>query len=104
MLAPHDYQAKPEDVRTPVSQCAGENGLGLEEYVEDLVANANTQSLKIIDTSEGVQTISNEELEGHEHAAGEDPLESKLRQAVMNMKENLILTFGSTQSGDPAGR
>jgi len=27
------------------------------------------------------------------------PLESKLRQAVMNMKENLILTFGSTQSG-----
>jgi len=31
------------------------------------------------------------------------PLESKLRQ-VMNMKENLILTFGSTQSGDPAGR
>jgi len=25
------------------------------------------------------------------------PLESKLRQAVMNMKENLILTFGSTQ-------
>jgi len=41
-------------------QCAGENGLGLEEYVEDLVANANTQSLKIIDTSEGVQTISNE--------------------------------------------
>jgi len=39
------------------------------------------------------------ELEGHEHAAGEEPLESKLRQAVMNMKENLILTFGSTQSG-----
>jgi zinc/manganese transport system substrate-binding protein len=73
-VGPHDYQAKPEDVRTLAqADVLVKNGLGLEEYVEDLVANANTQNLKIIDTSDGVQTISNEELEGHEHAAGEEP-------------------------------
>lgn len=71
-VGPHDYQAKPEDVRI-LSQAnvLVENGLGLEEYLKNLVANANNKNLKIIDTSKGVKTISNEEVEGHEHAEGE---------------------------------
>ncbi len=74
-VGPHDYQAKPEDVRILAqANVLVKNGLGLEEYLDDLVANANNQNLKIIDTSEGVQTISNEEVEGH-HTAGEEHTE-----------------------------
>lgn len=74
-VGPHDYQARPEDVRTLAqADVLVKNGLGIEEYLDDLVANANNQNLKTIDTSQGVQTISNEELE-HEHAAGEEPAE-----------------------------
>lgn len=76
-VGPHDYQAKPEDARTLAqADVLVKNGLGLEEYLDDLVANANNQNLKIIDSSQGVKTVSNEELEGrHEHTAGEEHAE-----------------------------
>lgn len=71
-VGPHDYQAKPEDARTLAqANVLVKNGLELEEYLDSLVANANNKNLKVIDTSKGVQTISNEELEGHEHKAEE---------------------------------
>lgn len=83
-VGPHDYQAKPEDARTVAeANVLVKNGLGVEEYLDDLVANANNQNLKTIDTSQGVQTISNDEVEGHkhaegeEHAANEEPAEGK---------------------------
>jgi len=64
-VGPHDYQAKPEDVRTLAeADVLVKNGLGIDEYLDGLIENANNPNLKIIDTSEGVQTISNEEVEG----------------------------------------
>jgi zinc transport system substrate-binding protein len=72
-VGPHDYQAKPEDVRTLAeANVLVKNGLGIDEYLDGLVENASNPKLKIIDTSEGVQTISNEEVEGnHENEAHE---------------------------------
>lgn len=65
-VGPHNYQAKPEDVRTLAeADVLVKNGLGVDEYLNGLVENASNPNLKIIDTSEGVQTISNEEVEGH---------------------------------------
>jgi zinc transport system substrate-binding protein len=67
-VGPHDYQSKPEDVRTLAeADVLVKNGLGLDEYLDPLIENASNTSLKIIDTSEGVQTIANEEEAGHEH-------------------------------------
>jgi len=64
-IGPHDYQAKPEDVRTLAeANVLVKNGLGIDDYLDSLIENANNPKLKIIDTSEGVQTISNEEVEG----------------------------------------
>jgi zinc/manganese transport system substrate-binding protein len=71
-VGPHDYQARPEDARTIAeADVLVTNGLGVEAYLSDLVANANNQNLKIVDTSQGVQTIPSQAVAGHEHAAGE---------------------------------
>ncbi|NJL37671.1 MAG: zinc ABC transporter solute-binding protein [Leptolyngbyaceae cyanobacterium SM1_4_3] len=70
---PHDFQARPEDAqRLTEADVLVQNGLEMEEFLEDLVANADNPDLKIIDSSEGIATISNEDVEGHEHAEGED--------------------------------
>jgi zinc transport system substrate-binding protein len=67
-VGPHDYQSKPEDVRTLAeADVLVKNGLGLDEYLDPLIENANNTALKIIDTSEGVQTIAHEEEAGHDH-------------------------------------
>ena len=71
-VGPHEYQAKPEDAQILANaDVLVENGLGIEEFLNDLVANAGNRELKIIDSSEGIKTISNEEVEGEEHAQGE---------------------------------
>lgn len=76
-VGPHDYQAKPEDARTIAeADVLVTNGLGAEEYLNDLIANANNQSLKIVDTSRGVQTISNQAVEEYKHEAGEARIEA----------------------------
>lgn len=73
-VGPHDYQAKPEDVqRLAEADVLVQNGLGTEEFLEDLVANADNVNLAIVDSSEGIATISNEAIEGEEHAEGEEP-------------------------------
>ena len=74
-IAPHDYQAKPGDVqRLTQADVLVQNGLEMEEFLEDLVANAENQNLKIIDSSEGVTTISSEDVPGHTpgHASDHD--------------------------------
>lgn len=72
-VGPHDFQAKPEDVqRLAQADVLVQNGLEMEEFLEDLVANASNPDLKIIDSSEGIATIANEEVEGHSRAEGED--------------------------------
>jgi len=84
-VGPHDYQAKPEDVRTIAeADVLVKNGLGLEAYLDDLLASANNQDLKVIDTSQGVPAISNEAVEGHEHAAEEAAGESHEHEGEFN--------------------
>ncbi|WP_026072437.1 metal ABC transporter solute-binding protein, Zn/Mn family [Nodosilinea nodulosa] len=77
-VGPHDYQARPEDAqRLANADVLVENGLDLEEFLDDLVTNAGSTDLKIIDSSEGIATISNEDVEGddHAHAEGEEHAE-----------------------------
>jgi len=66
---PHDYQASPEDVqRLTQADVLVQNGLGFEEFLEDLVENATNPNLKIIDSSQGIATISHESVAGEVHA------------------------------------
>lgn len=72
-IGPHDYQAKPEDVQRLVkADVLVQNGLGIEEFVEDLVQNAGNANLKVIDSSRGVQAITTESIEdnAHKHSHG----------------------------------
>jgi zinc transport system substrate-binding protein len=72
-VGPHDYQAKPEDAqRLAEADVLVQNGLEMEEFLEDLVENAGNPDLTIIDSSEGIATITNEDVEGHEQAEGEE--------------------------------
>jgi len=75
------------------------NGLGNRRVPEDLNANANNQEPEDRDTSQGMQTISNEELK-HEHPAGE---EKRLRQKWSRTWGNTIW-FHSRLSSRSAGR
>ena len=75
---PHDYQATPEDVQTLANaDVLVKNGLEMEEFLEDLVANAGNSDLQTIDSSEGIAIISDEEVEGHEQAEGEEHAEAE---------------------------
>jgi len=65
---PHDYQAKPTDVQTIANaHVLVKNGLELEVYLEDMIANANNPDLVVINTSEGIATIAYGEEDGHDH-------------------------------------
>lgn len=72
-VGPHEFQARPEDVqRLAEAEVLVQNGLEMEAFLEDLVANASNPDLKIIDSSEGIATIANEAVEGHSYAVGEE--------------------------------
>jgi zinc/manganese transport system substrate-binding protein len=72
-VGPHDFQARPEDAqRLAEADVLVQNGLEMEEFLEDLIANASNPDLQIIDSSEGIATIANEEVEEHSHAEGEE--------------------------------
>jgi zinc transport system substrate-binding protein len=65
---PHDFQARPADlVALQNAQVLVKNGLGIEEFLDKLIASAASAQLKVIDSSQGVVTISNEEPAGHHH-------------------------------------
>ena len=72
-IGPHDYQAKPTDVQKLVSaDVLVKNGLEMEAFLEDMVKNAENKNLTVIDSSEGIAVIPNEEEhEGEDHAEGE---------------------------------
>lgn len=66
---PHDYQATPTDIQLLAdADVLVENGLGLELFLDSLVENAANADLVVIDTSEGIPVIANEE-DGHDHGA-----------------------------------
>jgi zinc transport system substrate-binding protein len=84
-VGPHDFQFKPSDVKKIANtDLLILNGLGLEEWMEGMVAQAKNKNLVIIDTSRGVPlTPGPQELtiglahshEGHDHgeAGGANP-------------------------------
>lgn len=72
---PHDYQATPATVQTMAeADVLVKNGLEMELFLEDLIANADNPDLATIDSSEGISTIANAE-EGHSHSHDHDHAE-----------------------------
>lgn len=109
-VGPHDYQAKPQDVqRLAQADVLVENGLGLEDFLDGIIDNANNPDLILVDSSEGIDAIpladdAHDESahEGDEHDHGEfdphiwlDP--KKAMQQVGNIRDALI-------AADPAGK
>ncbi len=63
----HDYQATPDDAKLLAqADVLVENGLGMEEFLSGLIANAGNSKLQQINASEGIKVIE-EEHEKHEH-------------------------------------
>lgn len=102
-LGPHDFQAKPGDLAAlRQAQVLVKNGLQMETFLEDLVAGADNPSLKVIDSSRGIATLSREHAtpdphpaDGHTHAHGPvnphiwlDPLRAV--QQVETIRDGLI--------------
>lgn len=72
-VGPHDYQAKPEDAqKLAKADVLVQNGLEMEEFLEDLVKNAGNTNLKVVDSSQGVKTITTESIEGKAHNHNHD--------------------------------
>jgi zinc transport system substrate-binding protein len=54
----HEYQSTPADVQTIAqADVLVENGLGIEEFLEDTVKSAQNPDLKVINASEGIEPI-----------------------------------------------
>jgi zinc transport system substrate-binding protein len=69
----HDYQATPKDIQALAqADVLVENGLGIEEFLESLVANAGNSKLQQIVASEGIEVIEEEEGEHAEHEEEEE--------------------------------
>lgn len=102
----HEYQASPKNVQAIAqANVLVKNGLGLEEFLEDTVKNAQNSQLTEIDASKGIQPLqqispvvnSNESAAkadpDHEHQEGNphvwlDPVLAK--QEVENIRDGLI--------------
>ncbi|HAG82213.1 MAG TPA: ABC transporter substrate-binding protein [Cyanobacteria bacterium UBA12227] len=80
-ISPHEYQAKPEDARTLAqANVLVKNGLGMEEYLDRLIANANNPNLTVIDTSKDIEIIANEQTETHNHSEEKSAENSELHE------------------------
>ena len=54
----HDYQAKPADIQAIAeADVLVQNGLELEEFLEDAIENAENEDLAIIDSSENISNL-----------------------------------------------
>jgi zinc transport system substrate-binding protein len=64
-VEPHDYQAKPGDAqKLAKADVLVQNGLGIEGYLTELIKNTGNAKLKVIDSSQGIQPIATETIEG----------------------------------------
>jgi zinc transport system substrate-binding protein len=107
----HEYQATPDNVKAiATANVLVKNGLGLEEFLEDTVKNAENSKLTEIDASKGIKPLDEispvekaakkEEDHDHDHAEGNphvwlDPVLAK--QQVTNIRDGLI-------AADPANK
>ncbi len=81
-VGPHDFQATPSDlVKLQKADVLVKNGLGLESFLDKLIASADNPTLRVIDTSSGVATLTNadgkageqtKEKGGGDHDQGHD--------------------------------
>ena len=84
-VGPHDYQAKPEDVQKLArGNVLVKNGLGMEEFLGDLLKNAGNANLKVIDSSKDIQPIANEEKHEHHDHDHEKTSEAKHDHGAFN--------------------
>ena len=112
-LGPHDFQATPSDL-TDLSgaNVLVKNGLGMEEFLDDLISSADNKDLMVIDSSSGVATIESAEDDhhGHDHehdhghSHGEvnphiwlDPV--RAAQQVENIRDGLVKADPSCAEG-----
>ncbi len=84
-VTPHDYQAKPQDVRRLAeADVLIENGLALESFLVGLVENADNPDLTVVDASEGIAVVpfnkehsleneQNNHNHDHNHEHDDDP-------------------------------
>ncbi len=101
----HEYQATPENVKAiATANVLVKNGLGLEEFLQDTVKNAQNSKLTEIDASIGIQplneispvvkTVKQEKDHNHHHHAQGNPhvwLDPVLaKQQVINIRNGLI--------------
>lgn len=107
----HEYQATPANVQAiATADVLVKNGLGLEEFLETTVKNAENPQLREIDSSKGIETLAESPVvkpgdtatdgtekagasDDHAHEAGNphvwlDPLRAK--QQVANIRDGLI--------------
>ncbi len=79
-VGPHDYQAKPSDAQAiATADVLVKNGLEMEFFLDDMIENAESADLVIIDSSEGIATLATEDHShdhdhdhDHDHGEGED--------------------------------
>ena len=108
-LGPHDFQATPSDL-TDLSgaNVLVKNGLGMEEFLDDLISSADNKDLMVIDSSSGVATIESEEDDHHGHDHGHshgevnphiwlDPV--RAAQQVENIRDGLVKADPSCAEG-----
>ncbi|MCT7991802.1 metal ABC transporter solute-binding protein, Zn/Mn family [Laspinema olomoucense] len=109
----HEYQARPADVQAiATANILVKNGLGLEEFLENTITNANNPNLQEINASAGIQplkdntpvvkAVDNNHEDEHEHEHGDgnphvwlDPLLAQ--QQVTTIRDGLI-------AADPANK
>lgn len=101
----HEYQTKPKDVQAIAeADLIVKNGLGLEQFLQDTLKNAQNPQRKEIDASTGIQPLQEvspvvktgseaEEHHDHDHASGNphvwlDPILA-IKQ-VQNIRDGLI--------------
>jgi zinc/manganese transport system substrate-binding protein len=68
-VGPHDFQANPDQlVRLRHADVLVKNGLGLEVFLDKLIANADNPRLRLIDSSQGIATLESAAHDhGHDH-------------------------------------
>ncbi|MCT7997510.1 metal ABC transporter solute-binding protein, Zn/Mn family [Laspinema olomoucense] len=107
----HEYQARPADVQAiATANILVKNGLGLEEFLENTITNANNPNLQEINASAGIQpledntpvvkAVDNNHEDEHEHGDGNphvwlDPVLAQ--QQVTTIRDGLI-------AADPANK
>jgi zinc/manganese transport system substrate-binding protein len=108
----HEYQATPENIQAiATASVLIKNGLGLEEFLQDTVKNAQNPKLLEIDASKNIQAINEispvehtgqkEKDHEHKHTNGNphiwlDPVLAK--QQVLNIRDGLIAADPTNQA------